>query len=168
MNCYNTKIEWKTSFLISGWTLFSLISLQAHRKVQGAFVCFSEARDALWTLEPREKKCLYFLFESMSIYCEGLHLGSDVHDCEETVPEDGNVKLQKDVIFILFAETASKPGYCIAVICEAHQDLPEGAELSPVWCFTGLGSSEVEPIEMRALKFTFRLDSVPGNNIKSS
>lgn len=158
MNWYNIIIECKTSFFISGWTCFSLIGLQAHRKVQGAFVCFSEARDALWTPELHEKKCLHFLFESMSIYCEGLHLGSNVRDCEETVPEDGNVKLQKDVIFILFAETASKPGYCIAVLCEVHQGFPRGAELSPVWCFTGLGSSEVEPIEIRALKFTFRLD----------
>lgn len=156
MNCYNIRIERKTSFFISGWTWFSLISLQAHRKIQGAFVCVSEARDALWTLELHEKKCLHFLFESMSIYCEGLHLGSNVHDCEETVPEDGNVKLQKDVIFILFAETASEFGYCIAILCGVHQGFPEGAELSPVWCFTGVGSSEVEPIEIRALKFAFR------------
>lgn len=65
-------------------------------------------------------------------YWEGLHLGSNVRDCEETVAEDGNVKLQKDVIFILFAETASKSGYCIAVLCEVHQGFPEGGELSPV------------------------------------
>lgn len=68
----------------------------------------------------------------MSIYCEGLHLGSNVHDYKETVPEDGNVKLQKDAILILFAETASKSGYCIAILCEVHQGFPEGAELSPV------------------------------------
>lgn len=54
-------------------------------------------------------------------YCEGLHLGSNVRDCEETVPEDGNVRLEKYIIFILFAETASKSGYCIAVFCEVYR-----------------------------------------------
>lgn len=68
----------------------------------------------------------------MFICWEGLHLGSNVPNCEDTVAEDGNVKLQKDVIFILFAETASKSGYCIALLCEVHQGFPEGAELSPV------------------------------------
>lgn len=49
-----------------------------------------------------------------------LHLASHVRDCEETVPEDRNVKLEKDIVFILFAETASKSGYCIAVFCEVY------------------------------------------------
>lgn len=53
-------------------------------------------------------------------YFEGLHLLSNVCNCKEAVPEDGNVSLEKDIIFILSAETASKPGYCIAVFCEAY------------------------------------------------
>lgn len=53
-------------------------------------------------------------------YCEGLRLGSNVHDCEETVPEDGSVRLKEDIIFILFVETASKSGYS-TVFCEIYR-----------------------------------------------
>lgn len=52
-------------------------------------------------------------------YCEPLHLGSNVHDCKETVGEDGNVLLEKEII--LFAEAASRSAHCLAEFCEVYQ-----------------------------------------------
>lgn len=50
-------------------------------------------------------------------YWEGLHLSSNICDCKATVPEDRKIGLQKEIIFILFAETANKAFCGVAVLC---------------------------------------------------
>lgn len=53
-------------------------------------------------------ECMRGSLNQCIYYCGGLHLSSNISDCEETVPEDGKIGLQKEIIFILFAETADK------------------------------------------------------------
>lgn len=39
-----------------------------------------------------------FCWNHNNNYCEELHLVSNVRDCKESAPEDGNVKVEKDMM----------------------------------------------------------------------